>query len=94
MYDRGLWSTMQRPERPMSDLRSRTETLLGVTGVRMAKYRSGWSDVTSIWFRLAWRPHLLGILLFEVCQLFRACEQGAEQLLIARRQCYSGSALD
>ena len=78
MYDRGLWSTMRPPGRPVNVLRSRIETLIGVTGVRMSKYRSSWSDVTSIWFKLAWRPHLLGILLFEVCLLCRACDQGTE----------------
>ncbi|THG96852.1 hypothetical protein EW026_g5053 [Hermanssonia centrifuga] len=34
-------------------------------GARMAKYRSGWKEVNSIWFKLIWRPHLFGILLFE-----------------------------
>ncbi|EKM56914.1 uncharacterized protein PHACADRAFT_92693, partial [Phanerochaete carnosa HHB-10118-sp] len=41
------------------------ETLIGITGFKMTKYRSTWRDVISIWFKLIWRPQLLGILCFE-----------------------------
>ncbi|KAI0793042.1 major facilitator superfamily domain-containing protein [Irpex lacteus] len=43
----------------------RIEVLIGVTGARMAKCRSGWWDVTRIWIQLTWRPHVFGVLLFE-----------------------------
>ena len=65
MYDRKL-ANPKLIARPSSALRYRVETLVGITGARMAKYRSTWSDVVSVWFRLVWRPHLLGVLLFEV----------------------------
>ncbi|PSR73732.1 hypothetical protein PHLCEN_2v10422 [Hermanssonia centrifuga] len=64
MYDRSLPDPKPIPM-PASRLRQRFETLIGVTGARMAKYRSGWKEVNSIWFKLIWRPHLFGILLFE-----------------------------
>lgn len=44
----------------------RVKTLIGITGARLAKYRPGWKEVSSIWVRLTWRPHVFGILLFEV----------------------------
>lgn len=31
----------------------------------MAKYRASWTEVVCVWFKLVWRPQLLGILLFE-----------------------------
>ncbi|KAI0793044.1 MFS general substrate transporter [Irpex lacteus] len=43
----------------------RVKTLIGITGARLAKYRPGWKEVSSIWIRLTWRPHVFGILLFE-----------------------------
>ncbi|KAI0691855.1 MFS general substrate transporter [Cytidiella melzeri] len=64
LYDRKL--TDPRPiARPASAIRYRIETLVGITGARMAKYRSNWANVVSVWFNLVWRPHLFGILLFE-----------------------------
>ena len=65
MYDRKLADPKPIP-RPKSALRYRIETLIGITGVRMAKYRATWTEVVLSWFNLIWRPHLLGILLFEV----------------------------
>lgn len=47
-------------------VRRRIETVLGVTGARLAKYRPTWREVSRIWFQLIWRPHLFGILFFEV----------------------------
>ncbi|ESK90816.1 mfs transporter [Moniliophthora roreri MCA 2997] len=46
-------------------LRYRLETLVGITGIKMAKYRTSWKE--AIWspFYIVWRPHLLGILVFE-----------------------------
>lgn len=65
MYDRKLSNPRPYGE-PKSRLRHRIETLIGITGYRMAKYRSGWKEVLFVWFKILWRPHLLGILWFEV----------------------------
>ncbi|KAL1674613.1 major facilitator superfamily domain-containing protein [Schizophyllum commune] len=62
LYDRGLKPV---PPRPTTGLRYRMETLLGITGVKMAKYRDSWLDVFYAPFNLVWRPHLLPLLLFE-----------------------------
>lgn len=66
MFDRRLKNPRPIP-RPASNLRYRFETLIGITGWRMAKYRATWWDVTTVWFRIVWRPQLLSILVFEVC---------------------------
>jgi hypothetical protein len=63
MYERGVRNI---PSGPRSGLRYRIETLAGVTGVKMAKYRATWSEAVSAPFKLVWRPHLLSILIFEV----------------------------
>ena len=63
MYDRGV---KHLPPRPTNDLRYRIETLVGVTGSRLAKYRATWFGAISAPFKLVWRPHLLCILAFEV----------------------------
>ena len=63
MYDRGVKNL---PPRPANDLRCRIETLVGVTGSRLAKYRETWVEAVSAPFKLFWRPHLLAILVFEV----------------------------
>ncbi|GAA5936907.1 hypothetical protein JCM3775_002741 [Rhodotorula graminis] len=61
MYDRDV---VPFPERPTTGLRYRIETLIGITGVKMAKYRcSWWESLTSI-FDLIWRPHMLLMLLY------------------------------
>ncbi|KAJ6457962.1 major facilitator superfamily domain-containing protein [Mycena sanguinolenta] len=62
MYDR---SVKPIPEPPTAGLRYRVETLLGVTGLKMAKYRDSWYQAISSPFRIVWRPQLLGILVFE-----------------------------
>jgi len=63
MYDRGV---KDLPSRPTGSLRYRIETLMGITGVKMAKYRATWYEAISAPFRLFWRPHLLSIVVFEV----------------------------
>ena len=63
MYDRGVKNL---PPRPADGLRYRIETLVGVTGSRLAKYRATWVEAISAPFKLFWRPHLLSILAFEV----------------------------
>ena len=65
IYDRSLPNPKPYP-RPSSRLKYRFETLVGVTGAKMAKFRASWKDTSVIWFDLVWRPHVIGILLFEV----------------------------
>ena len=67
MYDRDV---KYLPPRPVDGLRYRIETLVGVTGFKLAKYRTGWVEAISAPFKLFWRPHLLGILIFEVPRYF------------------------
>ncbi|KAF8639280.1 hypothetical protein AX16_010352 [Volvariella volvacea WC 439] len=62
MYDR---TVRPIPARPTSGLRYKVETLLGLTGVKMAKYRARWTDIALEPLRVVWRPHLLSILIFE-----------------------------
>ncbi|EJF58944.1 MFS general substrate transporter [Dichomitus squalens LYAD-421 SS1] len=64
MYDRKLPNPHPIP-RPQSRLRYRIETLLGITGARMAKYRDSWRQAVFSILNVVWRPHLLMILLFE-----------------------------
>ena len=66
LYDRKL---KPLPPRQSSGLKYRIETLVGITGVRMAKYRDSWSTVWWAPFKIIWRPHLLSVLVFEVCLL-------------------------
>src|SRR5258707_8748587 len=63
MYERGVRNA---PSRPKRSLRYRIETLVGITGVKMAKYRATWFEAVSAPFKLIWRPHLLSVLIFEV----------------------------
>ncbi|KAI0764761.1 MFS general substrate transporter [Fomes fomentarius] len=64
MYDRRL-----RDPNPLhhkrSSVRYRVETLVGITGARMASYRDSWKEIVSAPFRVVWRPHLFFALLFE-----------------------------
>ncbi|KAK0441783.1 major facilitator superfamily domain-containing protein [Desarmillaria tabescens] len=53
------------PEPVTTGLRYKIETLVGITGVKMARYRVSWAESISSPFKVVWRPHLLGILLFE-----------------------------
>ena len=63
MYDRGVKDV---PSRPADGLRYRIETLVGVTGSKLAKYRASWFEAISAPFKLFWRPHLLSIMVLEV----------------------------
>lgn len=67
MYDRKLPNPRPFGE-PKSRIRHRFETLVGITGARMAQFRDPWLETILVWFKLVWRPHLLGILWFEVCR--------------------------
>ncbi|EGO03406.1 hypothetical protein SERLA73DRAFT_101489 [Serpula lacrymans var. lacrymans S7.3] len=62
LYDR---TVKPIPKRPTDGIRYRIESLLGLTGVKMAKFRSAWWDVIICPFNVVWRPQLLGILVFE-----------------------------
>ncbi|KAM5530976.1 hypothetical protein V8D89_015358 [Ganoderma adspersum] len=64
MYDRKLANPRPIP-RPESALRYRMETLVGITGARMSKYRDTWRTAVFSILNVVWRPHLLMILLFE-----------------------------
>lgn len=71
MYDRTLKPI---PPRLSTGFRYRFETLIGITGVRMAKYRSSWSTIVFATVGIVWRPHLLAILIFEVRSLHSVCD--------------------
>lgn len=64
MYDRHLASP-----RPISQSSNfivrRAQLLIGVTGARMAKYRTSWFEAIMACLNIVWRPQLLGVLLFE-----------------------------
>lgn len=62
LYDRHLKT---QPPRQSSGVRYRLETLVGITGVRLAKYRQSWNEIVFAPIRIIWRPHLFLILLFE-----------------------------
>ncbi|KAJ3796573.1 MFS general substrate transporter [Lentinula aff. detonsa] len=63
MYDRTV-SPIPEPA-GQGGLRYRFETLIGITGYKMAKYRISWKDAILSPFNVVWRPHLLIILVFE-----------------------------
>ena len=65
MYDR----VKNLPPRQTGGLRYQIETLVGITGAKMAKYRATWYEAVSAPFKLVWRPHLISILVFEVLTL-------------------------
>jgi hypothetical protein len=67
MYDRGVKNVL-RP--PTDGLYYRIETLVGITGSKLAKYRTPWVEAIVAPLKLFWRPHLLGVLVFEVTSLF------------------------
>jgi len=62
MYDR---TVKPIPARPTTGLRYRIESLIGLTGLKMAKYRISWTEAILSPFNVVWRPHILSILLFE-----------------------------
>ncbi|KAF8962348.1 MFS general substrate transporter [Flammula alnicola] len=62
MYDR---TVKPIPEPDTTGLRHRIETLIGVTGWKMQKYRISWTESVTSPLRIVWRPHLLMLLVFE-----------------------------
>ena len=63
MYDRHLPNP--DPFTPLSPLRYRIETLIGVSGLRMARFRPSWKAVVLAPLKVVWRPHLFAILWYE-----------------------------
>ncbi|KAI9568699.1 MFS general substrate transporter [Boletus coccyginus] len=62
MYDRGR----NRPVLPRSPgLRYRFETLIGLTGYKLAKYRTSWWEVSMACFEVVWRPQFISVIVFE-----------------------------
>jgi len=61
MYDRTI-RPVPKPE--TTGLRYRIETLIGITGVNMAKYRPSWYECVMSPLRCVWRPQLLPIMVF------------------------------
>ncbi|KAG8215245.1 MFS general substrate transporter [Butyriboletus roseoflavus] len=62
MYDRGK----TRPLLPESSgLRYRLETLVGVTGYKLAKYRASWLKVSLACLDVVWRPQFIFVVIFE-----------------------------
>lgn len=66
MFDRTLRNPTPIP-RPSSRLRYKIETVIGITGAKMARYRASWKESVLACADLIWRPQLSGILLLEVC---------------------------
>ncbi|CAK5272184.1 unnamed protein product [Mycena citricolor] len=62
IYDR---TVKPIPERPTSGSRYHVETLLGITGLKMQKHRVSWKETILSPFAVVWRPHILGLLVFE-----------------------------
>jgi len=62
MFDRGLKPV---PPRPSSGLKYRINTLIGVTGFQMAKYRTPLWEAIKGPFVVVSRPHLLLVLIYE-----------------------------
>lgn len=69
MYDRSL-ADPKPISRPKSRLLYKIQTLVGVTGWRMARYRAPWRKVVWACVDLVWRPHIFSILVFEVRTIF------------------------
>ena len=63
MYDRKLKNP--RPNSEATGMWHQIETLIGITGARMAKYRASWFEVFFACLNIVWRPHLFMILWFE-----------------------------
>ncbi|KAG2339662.1 MFS general substrate transporter [Suillus weaverae] len=62
MYDRHLDSDLQRI---LPGIQYRLETLIGITGYKMAKYRSRWSEIVWGCLNVVWRPQFILVAFFE-----------------------------
>jgi hypothetical protein len=54
------------PPPPTTGLRYRIQSLVGITSVKMMKYRISWKEAIISPFDVVWRPQIFGILVFEV----------------------------
>ncbi|KAF7323703.1 MFS general substrate transporter [Mycena kentingensis (nom. inval.)] len=63
LYDRTV-RPIPGPE-SVRGFKYRFETLIGLTGLRMQKYRISWAESIFSPFNVVWRPHILGLLVFE-----------------------------
>ncbi|BGP22109.1 mfs transporter [Rhodotorula toruloides] len=61
MYDRDV---VPFPERHATGLKYRIDTLIGITGWKMRKYRCTWWQSISSVFDIVWRPHVFLMLVF------------------------------
>ena len=86
LYDRGV---KDLPPRRADSLSYRFETLVGVTGFNLAKYRITWLEAIATPFKLIWRPHLLLILILEVRPYFQYRDLIRGQLSHAQAVLYS-----
>ena len=66
MYDRYHWPV---PPRPSKGLRYRIETLIGITGLKMMKYRPSWYTCVSDVFRVICKPVVFLACLYVMCML-------------------------
>ncbi|KAG1778135.1 major facilitator superfamily domain-containing protein [Suillus placidus] len=62
MYDRHLDSDLQQI---LPGIQYRLETLIGITGYKMAKYRSRWSEIVWACLNVVWRPQFILVAFFE-----------------------------
>ncbi|KAG1793688.1 major facilitator superfamily domain-containing protein [Suillus plorans] len=62
MYDRHM---DHNPQRILPGIQYRLETLIGITGYKMAKYRSHWSEVVWACLNVVWRPQFILVVCFE-----------------------------
>ncbi|KAF8872729.1 MFS general substrate transporter [Infundibulicybe gibba] len=60
MYDRKIQAGPRT-----TGFQGRIKTLIGINGVRMIRNRPSWTEVALAPLDVAWRPHMLGILIFE-----------------------------
>lgn len=63
MYDRGK---RRPPLLKPPGLQYRLETLLGMTGYKLAKYRESWWEASMACLNLVWRPQFISVVIFEV----------------------------
>lgn len=61
-YDRHIHPV---PKSQSSGLKGRIQDLVGITGMKMAKYRVTWVQAIVTPFNVVWRPHILLILIYE-----------------------------
>lgn len=71
MYDRGKILPLSKS----SGLRYRLETLIGVTGYKLAKYRASWLKVSLACLDVVWRPQFIFVVVFEVSRVWASVSE-------------------